>query len=1340
MIKSAVLHNPTSELRGGHPEEWYHGTRHDFDEFDDPHTTHPLAYENDPEDGSHWNTILGNHFTSQHQIAERFGRTGSSANGHDDDEEDDSPAEGHVIHARLHIKRPKTYRSEHDMDQEVYEHEWKSGNHIDKHLAAARPDKDDDDADWYDEEEEFPRAHEYRGDSKHMQSAKDRDTGMYSQHREYWHPYATGWLNSHPDKHGIATRFRDRLKAQGHDGIVYGNDFEQDVRDKGHKHPDFGTHPPLDTPEVSDYNRKVPQHSIAAVPLDSRQIEVTQTHSGDGCKTPEEIEKAKHTDPLPHWRTGWGQPHLPGMDRTSAKHTYTVTTQGPQGYEDHEREVESPLYHGGRAKLQEGGLITPGRKPNAWGDGLKDHTYFTTDQDTALDYARQTRGHLYEVEPTGDFKPDHNQGDFKSKHPLRVVRKIEREEWPGWAKQATTSHLDLFHGTSEDAADIIRQEGLRPAREGHPTLTTDRAEAEEHAHLTGSPAVLHFRVPRAVAMHAMNPSSGDGEGELKFAPASVVHPSFIQHTARKVSNLGEESAANHAGKQTVWTVSSPNGTTRKLCQYHRGVHQSLNAASNGLAGSLGIPMSISELLEGSERGRCTDCSKDPGYALKLNRPGGFDRQQAKDSRQPRRQRQPYMPDKTMPLIPLKQSENAIKTYYHGTNEEAGLDERGYGHELHPTGDGLHLHPDEQTAWHHAIKKWQARPWGNAFPHVYRVHSSDNDLSGAEPTPGGGIKVNKPVVGGEVKYDHETHPPIRADHEEGEILYHGTSHQHGSDDYGLDQHEPYEHISSANENGSGPTFASNIADPGYAYASKSPRDAWHYANTHAMETGGVPHVYRVTPTVPEHLEKDPTENEHGHLRGNNASDMRSKSGFEVLGEVPLSRQDREYHTPEPEEDDDDDWGESHYGVKTADRQLALFPAPPRVTKPRSPKKELVVKAGPAPLPPVSEREPMRNQYNFHKRPGQRDHWYHGSMHNMDLSRQTGQIGKTNHWNTGIGPHFAGNEKLAGDFATADESSGQSGPGRITHARLRIVNPKHYKNEYEMDHEVLKDEVARGTFDADDAGVKSDLSLKRSPFTMARLSNHPDAAGIAQRFKQKLQDQGHDGITYKNSIETGQGLCAVPFEHDQVEVLQAHDFDLKKKRKSPGNPYQCDREEKTAVKKLPTLRMLAHDATENQDIRHCPFCGSGKIIGRADGSIECEFCHQYFTVQVQPQYPNFPQTIDGQPQQVPGMPGQVEQPSMEGGGAPMAPGQDPSQGGNPFAEGGEEDDGNPLDDAGAEEEGDGSEEEPPPFAKKSSLFKTASGASLDEAYYVNHLALSITDDRSAMLAIIRGEQGA
>lgn len=123
---------------------------------------------------------------------------------------------------------------------------------------------------------------------------------------------------------------------------------------------------------------------------------------------------------------------------------YRQTVQTATGYEEQERVVDGPLYHGGRPNR--GGQITRGRQTNSWGDegGKSTHNYFTTDLETARQYAEQIpHGRVYQVEPTGPIKKDYAPADYKSPHPLRIVREVPREEWMG-----RTAALDLPDGAS----------------------------------------------------------------------------------------------------------------------------------------------------------------------------------------------------------------------------------------------------------------------------------------------------------------------------------------------------------------------------------------------------------------------------------------------------------------------------------------------------------------------------------------------------------------------------------------------------------------------------------------------------------------------------------------------------------------------------------------------------------------------------------------------------------------------------------------------------------------------------------------------------------------------------
>jgi hypothetical protein len=157
---------------------------------------------------------------------------------------------------------------------------------------------------------------------------------------------------------------------------------------------------------------------------------------------------------------------------------------------------------------------------------------------------------------------------------------------------------------------------------------------------------------------------------------------------------------------------------------------------------------------------------------------------------------------------------------------------------------------------------------------------------------------------------------------------------------------------------------------------------------------------------------------------------------------------------------------------------------------------------------------------------------------------------------------------------------------------------------------------------------------------------------------------------------------------------------------------------------TLRVVvAHQSGDGVAIYHCPFCGSGQVIGRSDGNTECSFCNQSFLVRVQPMFSAFPQSVDGMPMQIPGMPPPT-QPGMPPGGDPndpnaMPPGAEGAEGGDdggapPFGGGGDGGDSG-SDDSGSDDSGGG-----PPFGKKESVFRVTGGRSLGRDAYVDYLA--------------------
>jgi hypothetical protein len=144
----------------------------------------------------------------------------------------------------------------------------------------------------------------------------------------------------------------------------------------------------------------------------------------------------------------------------------------------------------------------------------------------------------------------------------------------------------------------------------------------------------------------------------------------------------------------------------------------------------------------------------------------------------------------------------------------------------------------------------------------------------------------------------------------------------------------------------------------------------------------------------------------------------------------------------------------------------------------------------------------------------------------------------------------------------------------------------------------------------------------------------------------------------------------------------------------------------------VRKFGHQSGDGVQICHCPFCGSGQVIGRSDGNTECSFCNQSFMVRVQPMYAAFPQSVGGMPVDIPGMPG--TDPAAGG----MAPGEEGDAGGAPpFGDSeGAPDDGEAEDGGGQDGAGGGGG---PPFGKKSS-YRTAAGRRMGRAAYLRYLA--------------------
>jgi rifampin ADP-ribosylating transferase len=103
----------------------------------------------------------------------------------------------------------------------------------------------------------------------------------------------------------------------------------------------------------------------------------------------------------------------------------------------------SPLYHGTRADLKPGDLISAGYASNYGGRKKANHVYFSGTLEAATWGAElaegEGRGRIYIVEPTGPFVDDPNLTDkkfpgnptksYRSKEPVRITGEVA--DWTG---------------------------------------------------------------------------------------------------------------------------------------------------------------------------------------------------------------------------------------------------------------------------------------------------------------------------------------------------------------------------------------------------------------------------------------------------------------------------------------------------------------------------------------------------------------------------------------------------------------------------------------------------------------------------------------------------------------------------------------------------------------------------------------------------------------------------------------------------------------------------------------------------------------------------------------------
>ena len=129
---------------------------------------------------------------------------------------------------------------------------------------------------------------------------------------------------------------------------------------------------------------------------------------------------------------------------------------------------EGPFFHGTKAELQPGDLLTAGFRSNYRPEIVMNHIYFTALRDGAGLAAELAAGdaapRVYVVEPIGAFEDDPNVTDkkfpgnptrsYRSADPLRVVAEID--DWTRLTPEALQDWRDrLASLLSDERGEII---------------------------------------------------------------------------------------------------------------------------------------------------------------------------------------------------------------------------------------------------------------------------------------------------------------------------------------------------------------------------------------------------------------------------------------------------------------------------------------------------------------------------------------------------------------------------------------------------------------------------------------------------------------------------------------------------------------------------------------------------------------------------------------------------------------------------------------------------------------------------------------------------------------------
>ena len=130
---------------------------------------------------------------------------------------------------------------------------------------------------------------------------------------------------------------------------------------------------------------------------------------------------------------------------------------------------KGPFYHGTKADLKIGELITAGKNSNYGKQVKANFVYFTGTMEAAIWGAElalgETRQRIYQVEPTGEFENDPNLTDkkfpgnptrsYRTQQPLKVVGEVA--EWSGHSPEQLKAMMAHVENMKQQGIEAINE-------------------------------------------------------------------------------------------------------------------------------------------------------------------------------------------------------------------------------------------------------------------------------------------------------------------------------------------------------------------------------------------------------------------------------------------------------------------------------------------------------------------------------------------------------------------------------------------------------------------------------------------------------------------------------------------------------------------------------------------------------------------------------------------------------------------------------------------------------------------------------------------------------------------